>query len=180
MELADTPLRRFLNEPVVPYESDEVTRLIFDSHDASAFAAIAHLTVGEFREWLLSRGDRRSRSCRARSRHHARNGRRCFENHARAGPGHGRREEPRGHEISRHYRPCRTTFDAPAAESSHRRPARHRGQRDRRIAVCERRRGDRRESRVRRCCAPSKRCCTCSIACANRSKFPRRSACWRM
>jgi ethanolamine ammonia-lyase large subunit len=54
IELADTPLRRFLNEPVVPYESDAVTRLILDSHDASAFAPVAHLSVGEFREFLLS------------------------------------------------------------------------------------------------------------------------------
>ncbi len=54
MELADTPLKRFLAEPVIPYESDEVTRLICDSHDANAFAPIAHLTVGEFREWLLA------------------------------------------------------------------------------------------------------------------------------
>jgi ethanolamine ammonia-lyase large subunit len=54
MELADVPLRRFLNEPLIPYESDEVTRLILDSHDEAAFAPIAHLTVGEFREWLLS------------------------------------------------------------------------------------------------------------------------------
>jgi len=54
MDLADTPLKRFLAEPVIPYESDEVTRLICDSHDANAFALIAHLTVGEFREWLLA------------------------------------------------------------------------------------------------------------------------------
>ncbi len=54
MELADTPLRRFLEEPLIPYEEDEVTRLIVDSHDADAFAAIAHLSVGEFREWLLA------------------------------------------------------------------------------------------------------------------------------
>jgi ethanolamine ammonia-lyase large subunit len=53
MALADTPLKRFLAEPLIPYESDEVTRLICDSHDASAFAPISHLTVGEFREWLL-------------------------------------------------------------------------------------------------------------------------------
>src|SRR5271155_1901354 len=53
MELADTPLERFLRELLIPYESDEVTRLICDSHDAAAFAPIAHLTVGEFREWLL-------------------------------------------------------------------------------------------------------------------------------
>lgn len=54
MALAAVPLRRFLNDVVIPYESDEVTRLIVDSHDAGAFAAIAHLTVGDFRNWLLS------------------------------------------------------------------------------------------------------------------------------
>jgi ethanolamine ammonia-lyase large subunit len=51
--LADVPLRDFLDEAVVPYEADEVTRLIVDQHDAAAFAAIASLTVGEWREWLL-------------------------------------------------------------------------------------------------------------------------------
>jgi ethanolamine ammonia-lyase large subunit len=53
MKLADTPLKRFLNEPLIPYESDEITRLICDTHDSAAFAPISHLTVGEFREWLL-------------------------------------------------------------------------------------------------------------------------------
>lgn len=52
--LADLPLKAFLNDAVVPYESDEVTRLIIDSHDPAAFAPIAHLTVGGFRDWLLS------------------------------------------------------------------------------------------------------------------------------
>ena len=52
--LADLPLRSFLNEHVIPYESDEVTRLIVDRHDSEAFAAIGHLTVGSFRDWLLS------------------------------------------------------------------------------------------------------------------------------
>ena len=52
--LADLPLRHFLSETVVPYEEDEITRLIIDSHDPAAFAAVASLTVGEFREWLLS------------------------------------------------------------------------------------------------------------------------------
>lgn len=52
--LADTPLKRFLSETVVPYEDDEVTRLIVDSHDAEAFAPVSHLTVGGFRDWLLS------------------------------------------------------------------------------------------------------------------------------
>jgi ethanolamine ammonia-lyase large subunit len=52
--LADLKLSVFLNEPVVPYETDEVTRLILDSHDAAGFASISHLTVGGFRDWLLS------------------------------------------------------------------------------------------------------------------------------
>ena len=54
MALADLPLTVFLKEPIIPFEVDEVTRLIFDSHDASAFASIASLTVGEFRDALLS------------------------------------------------------------------------------------------------------------------------------
>jgi ethanolamine ammonia-lyase large subunit len=54
MALADVPLRQFLHEAVVPYEDDEVTRLIVDGHDAAAFAAISSLTVGSFRDWLLS------------------------------------------------------------------------------------------------------------------------------
>ena len=53
MCLAELPLTTFLNEAVVPYEDDEVTRLIFDSHDAAAFADIGHLSVGDFRNWLL-------------------------------------------------------------------------------------------------------------------------------
>ena len=54
MALADVPLKQFLQETVVAYEDDEVTRLIIDAHDASAFAAISSLTVGAFRDWLLS------------------------------------------------------------------------------------------------------------------------------
>ena len=54
MTLADLPLTVFLNEAVVPYETDEVTRLIVDTHDSTAFAPIASLTVGGFRDTLLS------------------------------------------------------------------------------------------------------------------------------
>jgi len=53
MALADLPLKEFLNVAVIPYEDDEVSRLIFDSHDRAAFAAVSHLSVGGFREWLL-------------------------------------------------------------------------------------------------------------------------------
>lgn len=54
MVLADTPLTRFLNETVIPYEQDEVTRLIIDEHDSEAFQKISSFTVGEFRDWLLT------------------------------------------------------------------------------------------------------------------------------
>ena len=54
MVLADVPLKQFLNEALVPYEEDEVTRLIIDEHDTQSFSAISHLTVGDFRNWLLS------------------------------------------------------------------------------------------------------------------------------
>jgi ethanolamine ammonia-lyase large subunit len=54
MALADLPLKAFLSEHVVPYEQDEVTRLVLDRHDGAAFAPVAHLTVGDFRNWLLA------------------------------------------------------------------------------------------------------------------------------
>jgi ethanolamine ammonia-lyase large subunit len=53
--LADVPLAVFLDEQVVGYDEDDVTRLILDTHDPAAFAPIASLTVGEFRDWLLTR-----------------------------------------------------------------------------------------------------------------------------
>src|SRR5580698_6973690 len=54
MALADVPLKQFLHETVIPYEDDEITRLIVDSHDGEAFAGVSSLTVGAFRDWLLS------------------------------------------------------------------------------------------------------------------------------
>jgi len=54
LALADLPLRRFLQEPVISPDDDEVSRLILSQHNEAAFAPIAHLTVGEFRNWLLS------------------------------------------------------------------------------------------------------------------------------
>ncbi|TCK09356.1 ethanolamine ammonia-lyase subunit EutB [Marinobacterium mangrovicola] len=52
--LAEVPLKQFLQEALIPYEQDEITRLIMDDHSAEAFAPISHLTVGDFRNWLLS------------------------------------------------------------------------------------------------------------------------------
>ena len=54
MTLAALPLKTFLQQSVIPYEGDEVTRLIIDTHDAKAFASVQHMTVGDFRDWLLS------------------------------------------------------------------------------------------------------------------------------
>ena len=54
MCLADVPLKVFLTEVVIPYEEDEVTRLIIDTHDAGAFSTVSHMTVGQFRDWLLT------------------------------------------------------------------------------------------------------------------------------
>ena len=54
MRLAEVPLSTFLAEPLIPYEKDEVTRLIIDTHDKEAFLPISHLTVGDFRNWILS------------------------------------------------------------------------------------------------------------------------------
>ena len=54
MCLAEVPLKQFLHEALIPYEQDEITRLILDEHDADAFYPISHFTVGDFRNWLLS------------------------------------------------------------------------------------------------------------------------------
>ncbi|CAL8478474.1 ethanolamine ammonia-lyase subunit alpha (plasmid) [Caballeronia sp. S22] len=54
LALSAVPLRAFIEEALIPYEDDEVTRLIIDEHSKEAFAAVSHLTVGEFREWLLA------------------------------------------------------------------------------------------------------------------------------
>ncbi len=54
MRLAEVPLKTFLTEALIPYEDDEITRLILDEHDKKGFEPISHLTVGDFRNWLLS------------------------------------------------------------------------------------------------------------------------------
>jgi ethanolamine ammonia-lyase large subunit len=54
MALSNVPLQTFLAEAIVPYETDEVTRLIIDTHDRAAFQSISSLSVGDFRDWLLS------------------------------------------------------------------------------------------------------------------------------
>src|SRR4029077_12894539 len=64
LTLADLPLATFLAEAVVPYETDDVTRLILDTHDPAALAPVRHLTVGGFRDWLLSDAADEGAPCR--------------------------------------------------------------------------------------------------------------------
>lgn len=52
--LADVPLKTFLEELLIPYETDEVTRLIIDDFNIEAFKPISHFTVGDLRDWLLT------------------------------------------------------------------------------------------------------------------------------
>ena len=54
MCLAEIPLKTFLEDLIIPYETDEVTRLIVDTHNQQAFREVSHLTVGDFRDWLLT------------------------------------------------------------------------------------------------------------------------------
>ncbi|WP_406238945.1 ethanolamine ammonia-lyase subunit EutB [Nocardia sp. NBC_01009] len=65
--LAEVPLEWFLRELLVPYEDDEVTRLIIDSHDRVAFQAISHLTVGGLRDWLMETSARDDAATRLRA-----------------------------------------------------------------------------------------------------------------
>ena len=121
--------------PLIPYETDEVTRLICDSHDAAAFAPVAHLTVGEFRDWLLvGRGDRRtSGGARARA------SRRRWPRPCRRSC--GMQDLVSAAAKCRVVTRFRSTIGlagpplhAPPAEPSHRRSQGHRGERPRRSA----------------------------------------------
>ena len=143
MTLAEVPLAAFLSEPVVPYEADEVTRLILDRHDAAAFAPVAHLTVGDFRDWLLAYETDAAALARARARPHARDGGGGLEAHAQPGPGDRGAEVPGRHALPQHARPRRAAVDPPPAQPPDRRPEGHRRQHPRRPALRLRRRGDR-------------------------------------
>ncbi len=149
MALADVPLKAFLAEPLIPYEEDEVTRLICDSHDAAAFSPVAHLTVGEFRDWLLSEQATTGRLTALAAGSDTRNGCGCFQDHAAAGPGDGGRKVPRSDAVPFHHWPGGAAFDAFAAEPSHRRPEGNRRQRAGRALLWQRRCGDRSQSRDR-------------------------------
>ena len=145
MALADLPLKTFLQVDLVPYEEDEVSRLIHDSHDPAAFAAVSHLTVGQFREWLL---DTRTTTDRLTALAPG-----VTPEMAAAVSKIMRvqdlivvaRQMQRHHRIPQHDRTRRSALHPAAAEPSDRRFARHCRQPARRPPVRRRRRGDRRQ-----------------------------------
>ena len=116
--LADVPLRQFLHEAVIPYEDDEVTRLIVDTHDAAAFAAVSSLTVGAFRDWLLSDAATTAVLAKLVARRHAGNGRGGFQTDAQSGPHPGCEKMPGDIGLPQHDRPARADERAAAAQSS--------------------------------------------------------------
>ena len=117
------PLRRFLDEPLVDPDSDDVSRLILDQHREDAFRPIADLTVGEFRDWLLDY-DTTGEVLRERGLgRHARNGRGRVQAHAESGPDPGGVQDPHRHGVSEHDRPAGPALRSAAAEPSDRRPA---------------------------------------------------------
>ncbi len=134
MALANIPLTHFLNEALIPYEADEVTRLIIDTHDAQAFAPVSHLTVGGLRDWLLSE-EADEDSLRALAPADAGNGGGGVEDHARAGLGAGGAEDPRSHPVPRHHGLARALVYPAAAQPPDRRAGRYRRQHSRRAAV---------------------------------------------
>jgi ethanolamine ammonia-lyase large subunit len=51
--LADVTLKALRESPSVPYERDEVTRVVEDGLDARAYAKVSTWTVAQLREWIL-------------------------------------------------------------------------------------------------------------------------------
>ena len=118
MALADVPLRQFLNETVIPYEDDEVTRLIVDSHDAQDFAAISSLTVGVIPRLVAVRCGRQRGAGKDIARGHAGNGGGGLKADAQSGSDPGREEVPDNHPVSQQHRPAGADERPPATQSS--------------------------------------------------------------
>ncbi len=125
--LADLPLKHFCDEQVVPYETDEVTRLIVDTQDAEAFAPVRSLTVGELRNWLL--GDEATPEQIASLAPGLTPEMAAAESQAdaRAGPDCGGEKNARGHAFSHHGGAAGAFERATATEPSRGRAAGHRG-----------------------------------------------------
>ena len=147
--LADVPLTRFLEEPLIPPEQDEVTRLILDRHDRAAFAPVGGLTVGQFRDWLLRyETDGALLAALAPG----------LTPEMVAAVSKLMRQQDlilvaskirNGHPVPQHPRPARHAGGAASAQPPGRRPARHRGLHPGRPDVWLRRCRDRHQSRDR-------------------------------
>ena len=99
--LAEVPLRQFIEEPLIAPEHDEVSRLILERHDADAFAPVAALTVGEFRDWLLAdTGDLAALAAGI----DAGDGRGRQQDHAQSGPDRRRPPLPGCHPLPQYHR----------------------------------------------------------------------------
>ena len=147
--LADLPLAHFLDEAVVPYEDDDVTRLIMDSHDAAAFAPVAVADRRRLPRLAAVLGGRHHRAERPRARAHARDGGGGQQAHARRRPGRRGAQDPRRHGPAHDDRPRGPAGDAPAAQPPDRRPRRHHRVAGGRAAARRRRRGGRHQPRHR-------------------------------
>ena len=150
MALADVPLREFLNDAVVPYEFDEVTRLIVDGHDAVAFAPVGTMNVGDFRNWLLSEQTDAQTLCRLAPGLTPEMAAAVCKIMRLQDLHRGCGQVPDHDRLPQHHRPSRPAVHAPAAESSDRSSRRHRRQHRRRSDVWRGRRGDRHQSGHRR------------------------------
>ena len=118
--LADLPLATFLHEHVVPYETCEVTRLIVEKHDQTAFAPVAHLTVGGFRDWLLSDEATTPALAALAPGGHAGDGCGGQQNQPRAGLDGNCCKMLCGNQVPRHARPARPPVGAASAKPSNR------------------------------------------------------------
>ncbi len=117
--LADLPLRHLLNEVLVPYEVDEVTRLIVDTHDAAAFSPVAAMTIGDFRDWLLGDASTPGGSTITGTRSHPGDGGRGVQTDAQPGSDQCRAQMRSRDRVSYNAGAARAIGSAPTAESSH-------------------------------------------------------------
>ncbi len=126
--LAEVPLKRFLNEALIPYEQDEVTRLILDSHVAEAFAPVSHLMVGGFSQLAAVRPGQHRRLACAGAGADTGDGRRRCQDHVGTGSDPGGAENRGGDPLQEYPRPAWTHVHTTAAQPPHRRPGRGGGQ----------------------------------------------------
>ncbi len=147
--LADVELSRFLDEPLIAWELDDVTRLIHEQHDVEAFAPIRSMSVGELRDWLLAYETTTQTLRDVAWGLSARDGGRGQQDHGQPGPRARRQQVFERHGVPLDGRTAGPALGAAAAESPHRRRARDPGVGRRRPAARLRRRGDRHQPGAR-------------------------------